>query len=129
MNFWVNVSFPLPTVVLCLKYLAAGEVVALDVTGDPSEVLDTVSGSSENIWVNEKKIFLICKLYFQLDVQDICLARMFQVLLVVSPYVVFSVTESVAATPNSTYTLGGRKFSVFRHSRRTYCGSQCSSRR
>ena len=37
------------TVVLCLEYLAAGKVVALNVTGDPSEVLDTVSGSSEKI--------------------------------------------------------------------------------
>ena len=37
------------TIVLRLKDLGAGKVVALHITGDPSEVLDTVSGSSENI--------------------------------------------------------------------------------
>ena len=43
-------------------------------------------------------------LYFQLAVQDICLARMFQDLAVASS-VCFRVMESVDVAPNSTYTL------------------------
>ena len=42
--------------------------------------------------------------YFQLAVQEICLARMFQDLAVRSWKVLVRVTVSAAAAPNSTYT-------------------------
>ena len=50
--------------------------------------------------------------YFHVSVQAICVARMFQVLVLVSPSVVFSAMESVAEVPNSTYTGGMREKSV-----------------
>ena len=61
-------------------------------------------GALKIICKNGKKILLTNKLYFQLAVQDICLARMLHCLEVVSPYVCVRVTESVALVPNSTYT-------------------------
>ena len=48
----------------------------------------------------------VVRTYFHVSVQAICLARMFQVLVLVSPSVVFSAMESVADVPNSTYTAG-----------------------
>ena len=58
-------------------------------------------GNKRIIWWKK-----VGRTYFQVSVQAICLARMFQVLVLVSPSVVFSAMESVPDVPNSTYTGG-----------------------
>ena len=105
---------PWLTVVLGLKYLVT-KVVALDSTRDPSEVLDTVSWSSGNIWKNYQEFQP--STYFHLSVQAICLARIFHCFEPAAPYVVLTSMVSDEVAPNSTYTWGIGKIKVFRHNK------------
>ena len=95
-------------VVLRAEHLAVA--VALDISGNSSEVLSTVCGGPEQRLVREKFSFETLT-YFHEAVQEICLARMLYVLAVVYPllpHVRVMVMVSVDVAPNSVYTKSGK---------------------